>query len=81
MHHSGRSGESRILFDREDSAIFPAACLPAWSKNSRTVYYIAYDAEQYASFWSVPVSGGKPILLVKFDDPAQQTIRWLFATE
>jgi TolB protein len=74
-------GEPRILVESQNSGIQPNPEYPAWSKDSRTVYYMAYDAEQHASFWSVPVSGGKPELLVRFDDPSRQSTRNEFATD
>jgi Tol biopolymer transport system component len=53
----------------------------AWSKDGVTLYYLAFDAKGLASFWSVPVTGGRPKLLVKFDDPSRQTTRREFATD
>ncbi|MCX6575028.1 MAG: protein kinase, partial [Candidatus Aminicenantes bacterium] len=74
-------GEPRTLVESKDPALLPVPSFPAWSKDGRTIYYIAYDAEQHASFWSVPVSGGKPKLLVRFDDPTRQSSREEFATD
>ena len=74
-------GEPRTLVESQDPSVLPRPTFPAWSKDGRTVYYIAYDAEQHASFWSVPVSGGKPKLLVRFDDPSRQSSRSEFATD
>jgi len=74
-------GKSRILVETSDPDILPAPIFPAWSKDSRTVYYLAYDAERRASFWSVPVSGGRPKLLVRFDDPSRQSSRYEFAAD
>jgi hypothetical protein len=50
----------------------PHESLAVWSSNSQTVYYQAFDEEAHSSIWSVPAAGGKPNLLVTFDDPAQQ---------
>ncbi len=55
--------------------------LPAWSKDGRTIYCKAYDDAGQASFWSVPASGGKPELLVRFDDPSRQSTRSEFASD
>jgi len=74
-------GEPRELVGGRDSAIPAVPWYPAWSKDGRTVYYTGYDADRQASFWSVPVSGGKPKLLVKFDDPSRQSSRYEFATD
>jgi len=54
---------------------------PAWSSDSRTVYYKAEDQEGRLSFRSVPVSGGEPKLLVQFDDPSRMSFRPEFTTD
>jgi Tol biopolymer transport system component/tRNA A-37 threonylcarbamoyl transferase component Bud32 len=74
-------GEPRMLVETKDPAVLPGPRFPAWSKDSQTIYYMAYDAEHHASFWSVPISGGEPKLLVKFDDPMKQSSRAEFATD
>jgi hypothetical protein len=51
----------------------------SWSRDSQTIYYKAFDDEARSSVWSVPAAGGTPTLLVKFDDPAQQSQRVEFA--
>ena len=76
-----QGGESRSLVKVGDLAIPLAFRHTAWSKDSRTVYYMAYNGEERASFWSVAASGGEPKLLVKFDDPARQSSRYEFATD
>jgi len=45
------------------------------------VYYQAYDESGQASFWVVPLEGGKPRLLVKLDDPTKQSSRPDFTTD
>ena len=40
-----------------------------WSDDGQTVYYRAFDPERGTSFWSVPISGGEPTLLVRHFDP------------
>jgi len=72
-------GEPRSLYEVRDPAIQSRIRHTAWSKDSRTVYYMAYDAEKRASFWSAAASGGEPKLLVKFDDPTRQSSRFEFA--
>jgi eukaryotic-like serine/threonine-protein kinase len=49
------------------------------SKDSRTLYFKSHDAQGRASIWSVPVSGGRPRLLVRFTDPSRPSIRPDFA--
>ena len=74
-------GEPRTLVNSTDPAVLPVPSFPGWSKNSQTIYYIAYDQEEHASFWSVPTSGGDPKLLVRFDDPSRQSSRIEFGTD
>jgi len=74
-------GEPRMIVEGRNSATQPDPRYPAWSKDSRTLYYMAYDAEKRASFWSIPISGGEPKLLIKFDDPSRQSSRWEFACD
>ena len=54
---------------------------PIWSADSRTIYYRAYGGDRQSSIWAVPVSGGAPRLLVRFDDPSRRSLRREFATD
>jgi Tol biopolymer transport system component len=51
-----------------------------WSEDGRTVYYLAVDPAERATIWSVPVDGGTPRLLVRFDDPTREWHRFGFKT-
>jgi Tol biopolymer transport system component len=73
---SPQGGSPTVLIGKSAS-ITPI--FAAWSKDSQTVYYKAYDDEGRSSFWSVPAAGGDPTLLIKFEDPAQQSQRYEFA--
>ena len=59
----------------------PPAELAIFSANGREVYFKSHDAEGRASFWSIPVSGGRPRLLARFDDPARASNRFDFASD
>jgi Tol biopolymer transport system component len=78
---SAEGGEPRSLVEVGDPAIQSRIRHTAWSKDSRTIYYLAYDAEKRASFWSVPASGGEAKLLVRFDNPTRQSSRYEFACD
>lgn len=56
-----------------------AAGIPAgeawWSRDSRTLYFTNHDARGFAQFWSVPITGGRPTLLMRFDDPLRPSNR------
>ena len=71
-------GVSRLLVSREASL---APEYVAWSSDSQTVYFKARDERNQAGFWSVPVTGGPPKQLVRFDDPARPSPRIEFATD
>jgi serine/threonine-protein kinase len=73
------SGPSRMLLDASDAAN-PAAEAPYWSPDAATIYFKSHDASGNASIWSIPSTGGKPRLLVRFTDPARPSYRaqWAF---
>jgi len=71
----------RVLVTPPDPAVRPAPAMPAWSPDSRAVYYMAYDEERRGSIWSIAVNGGTPKLLVRFDDPTRPSLRRDFATD
>ena len=74
-------GAPRVLVESKDPAVLPQPRFAAWSRDSQTVYYKAYDADQRSSIWAVPAAGGTPTLLVTFDDPARPSPRGEFATD
>ncbi|PWU03245.1 MAG: hypothetical protein C5B51_19310 [Terriglobia bacterium] len=59
----------------------PQPSYPVWSKDSRSIYYKAYDRERNSTIWSVPATGGPPDLLVRFDDPERRSLRREFGTD
>ena len=42
-----------------------------WSPDGRAIYFKAVDREGRASFWAIATTGGRPRLLVRFDDPTK----------
>jgi hypothetical protein len=46
-----------------------------WSLDGHSAYFKAADREGRASIWGVPITGGRPRLLVRFDDPAKPSYR------
>jgi Tol biopolymer transport system component len=78
--HSVESGTSRMLYEppapgSED----PPVTGTAVSDDGRTIYFKSHDASGRASFWSIPISGGRPRLLVRFTDLSRPSIRADFA--
>lgn len=74
-------GDPRILVETRDRAGRPVPRFPAWSPDSRTVYYWDYDEKERPGLWSVPISGGLPSLRLRFDDPLKQVPLDVFATD
>jgi len=73
------SGDStRVLVPRTHGPE-PRAIYVDWSDDSRTVYYLAVDPAERASIWGVPVAGGTPTLMMRFDDPTREWHRFGFA--
>jgi Tol biopolymer transport system component len=59
----------------------PLAELAIYSPTGRTLFFKSHDARGRASFWSIPVTGGRPRLLARFDDPARASNRFEFASD
>jgi Tol biopolymer transport system component len=74
-------GDPRVAYEPEFGSDDPAPAWPLWSPDGATIYFKSHDATGLASFWSVPASGGRPRLLVRFDDPMRQSTRSDYATD
>ena len=59
----------------------PLAELAIYSPSGQALYFKSHDARGRASFWSIPVTGGRPRLLTRFDDPARASNRFEFASD
>jgi Tol biopolymer transport system component len=75
------SGPVRSLYARRPATADPEAEQPAWSPDGKSIWFKSHDAEGDASLWSLPLSGGAPRLLVRFDDPARPSYRTEWATD
>lgn len=71
----------RLVVSTANAAEMPVPSYPIWSSDSQTIYYKAYDAQLQTSIWAVSADGGKPRLLVTFDDPSRRSLRREFATD
>jgi Tol biopolymer transport system component len=74
------SGSARLVYAPR-SGTDP---VPGWVQSSpdgRTLYFKTHDADGRASIWSVPVSGGRPRLLVMFDDLSRPSMRPDFSVD
>jgi Tol biopolymer transport system component len=72
-------GSARRVYDPSPTA--PPAELVEWSPDGRTLYYKAHDAQGRASFWAVNAAGGRPRLLVRFNDLNRPSSRRDFAVD
>jgi hypothetical protein len=79
-----------VLVNPEKATGFRAIYVPnapgdpiAWSvvvsDDDKTLYFKSGDAEGRTTIWSLSPDGGKPKLLVRFQDPNRQSIRPDFA--
>ncbi len=59
----------------------PLAELAVFAPDGRRLFFKSHDARGRASFWSMPLAGGRPQLLVRFDDPARASNRFEFASD
>jgi len=59
----------------------PLAELAIFSPSGRELYFKSHDARGSASFWSIPVEGGRPRLLLRLDDPTRASNRFDFASD
>ncbi|HET9985897.1 MAG TPA: protein kinase [Longimicrobiales bacterium] len=59
----------------------PLAELAVFSANGQELYFKSHDADGRASFWAISIRGGRPRLLVRFDDPAWASNRFDFASD
>lgn len=72
-------GEPRVVYRPSPGSDDPDPERVIVSGDARTLYFKSHDSAIRASLWSVPVSGGEPRLLVRFDDPSRPSIRSDFA--
>ena len=67
------AGTSRIVYRPAAGSAEPRAESPTFSRDGASLYFKSHDVRGRSSIWSVPVAGGRPRLLVRFDDPARQS--------
>jgi serine/threonine-protein kinase len=71
----------RTVYDPASAPGNPVPVSAVVSPNGRVVYFKSYDAEGFPSIWLVPVDGGAPRLIARFDDPMRPSNRVQFATD
>jgi serine/threonine protein kinase len=67
------SGSPRVVYKPIDGSSDPRGECPLFSADGTTLYFKSHDARGVSSIWSVPVAGGRPRLLVRFDVLTRQS--------
>lgn len=76
---SSYSGEPRVVYAPTPNTNDPVARDVLVSDDGRTLYFKSIDGDGRAAIWSLPVSGGRPQLLVTFGDLSRPSSRPDFA--
>jgi Tol biopolymer transport system component len=71
-------GEETQLLDGAVAG-FEGVVKPDWSRDGRFIYFSGVHADGSAALYSIPAAGGRPRLLVQYDDPAKQVFFWGFS--
>jgi Tol biopolymer transport system component len=73
------TGATETLYTPAPGSADPNAWSVMASDDGSTLYFKSADADGRSTFWTIPATGGKPRLLVRFTDPNRQSIRPDFA--
>jgi serine/threonine-protein kinase len=73
------SGAPRTLYAVVDTTRDPVVGRIDFARDGAGLYFKSHDALGRASFWYLPLTGGRPALLVRFDDFSRQSFRSNFA--
>ncbi|MEP6779122.1 MAG: protein kinase [Gemmatimonadaceae bacterium] len=69
------AGKPRVVYDPDSTKNRPPAFVAISSDDGRDIFFKSSDANGTGSIWSVPLSGGSPRLIVRFDDPTRPSYR------
>jgi Tol biopolymer transport system component/DNA-binding SARP family transcriptional activator len=78
LYHA-ETAQPRVLLD--ERAAGRRVTFATWGPDPSVVFYQTLDAQSEHAFWSIPVTGGEPRLLLRLDDPQRSTRRHEFATD
>ena len=73
------SGAPRTIYAAVDTLRDPIVGRVDFAPDGAGVYFKSHDTAGRASFWYVPLSGGRPQLLVRFEDFSRPSFRSNFA--
>jgi eukaryotic-like serine/threonine-protein kinase len=72
------SGAATTLYAVADTVNDPNVSGVHWSRDGRGVYFKSHDDQGRASIWYQALSGGRPRLIVRFDDLSRPSFRGSF---
>ena len=75
------SGGPITVYAVQDTVTDPSVGDPHFTADGTGIYFKSHDALGRASFWQVPVMGGRPRLLVRFDDLTRPSFRPNFTAD
>jgi len=75
------SGSERVLYAAVDTLRDPIVGGIEWSRDGSGIYFKSHDPQGRASIWYQALSGGRPRLLIRFDDPGRPSFRGNFSTD
>ena len=73
------SGAPQVLYTAVDTLRDPIVGRVDFVRDGAGVYFKSHDVMGRASFWYEPLTGGRPTMLVRFDDLGRQSYRSNFA--
>jgi hypothetical protein len=73
------SGAARTVYTAVDTLHDPIVGRVDFARDGAGLYFKSHDAAGRASFWYQPLSGGRPTMLVRFDDFSRPSFRSNFA--
>jgi Tol biopolymer transport system component len=77
---SVETGAARVVYAPAPGSNDPSVENVVIAEDGRTAYFKSHDADGRASFWAVSLTGGRPRLLVRFNDASRASIRADFAS-
>ena len=73
------NGDARLLVTLDpDVEHSEEGAFTEWSPDSRRLFYKTVLQSGISLIWAIPVSGGKPTLVARLDDPARPSLRYEF---